>query len=115
MIYEGEDELICDFAETYGVFDYKALPLSTAATLAAGLSGDSRIKRKLLGLKVSIKELMLALIVDELNIANWQRSGGKGSLPKSLAEKLSSDQDEDELEVFDSPEDYEKWRKSLYE
>lgn len=43
MILTDEDALICDFAETYNVLDYRALPLRTAATLASGLRADARI------------------------------------------------------------------------
>ena len=35
-------------AETYGVYDLRALPLQTAAVLAQGLRADSRIMTKLI-------------------------------------------------------------------
>ena len=47
MIETDESALICDFAETYHIYDYRALPVSYAATLAYGLRGDSRIRLKL--------------------------------------------------------------------
>ena len=47
MIETDEPALICDFAETYHIYDYRALPVSYAATLAYGLRGDSRIRLKL--------------------------------------------------------------------
>lgn len=43
MIATDEDALICDLAETYHVFDYRGLPLKTAAALASGLRNDARI------------------------------------------------------------------------
>ena len=47
MIETDESALICDFAETYHIYDYRALPVPDAATLAYGLRGDSRIRLKL--------------------------------------------------------------------
>lgn len=47
MIETDESALICDFAETYHIYDYRALPVSYAATLAYGLRSDSRIRLKL--------------------------------------------------------------------
>ena len=37
MLNAGEDELVCDFAETYHILDLRALPVPLAATLAWGL------------------------------------------------------------------------------
>ena len=111
MIYEGEDELICDFAETYRRYDYRALPQSLAATLAAGLSDDSRIKRKLVGQRVTTETVLLSLIVDEINFLLWQNSGCSGSQPKRLTDKLLGE--DEEMMIFDSPEAYEEWRNTL--
>ena len=33
MIASSEDALVCDMAETYGVFDYRALPVPLLAKL----------------------------------------------------------------------------------
>ena len=44
MINLSEYALICDFAETYHIFDYRSLPVKLAATLSAGLRDDSRSK-----------------------------------------------------------------------
>ena len=44
MVASDEDALICDFAETYHILDYKALPLKLRATLASGLRDSSRSK-----------------------------------------------------------------------
>lgn len=43
MIATDQDALICDMAETYGIFDLQALPVATLATLAVGLRENSRI------------------------------------------------------------------------
>lgn len=38
----GEDRLICDFAETYHILNWREIPVRTAAILARGLPDDSR-------------------------------------------------------------------------
>lgn len=51
MIADGEDELICDLAETYQILHYRTIALPLLATLAAGLREDSRIRKKQSGVK----------------------------------------------------------------
>lgn len=68
MILLDEDALICDFAETYHVFDYRALPASLAATLAVGLRDNSRIKMRISDRKASIDTIILAGIMDRLSV-----------------------------------------------
>ena len=65
MIHEDEDALICDFAETYQIYDYRSLPVKMAATLAAGLRDDSRIA-KTTEAKASTTNTILAIIADHL-------------------------------------------------
>ena len=93
MIKTDEESLICDFAETYSIYNYKSLPLKLVATLASGLSADSRIKRKLSGLNHSIDTLLLACIVDRLSLLLWRdtKDASKGkNKPESLYELLTS-------------------------
>lgn len=74
MLKTDEDALICDFVETYGVFDWRSLPLRLAATLAAGLPDTSRSVRKLSGMEHPFERYLLAGIYDALRVANWQRT-----------------------------------------
>lgn len=37
MVAVDEEALICDFAETYNILDWRELPCRTAAILASGL------------------------------------------------------------------------------
>lgn len=60
------DELICDFAETYHIYDWRGLPLNLAAILAGGLPEFSRSKMKLRGERATIDQLLLARICDLL-------------------------------------------------
>lgn len=118
MIKTDEESLICDFAETYSIYNYKSLPLKLVATLASGLSGDSRIKRKLSGLNHSIDTLLLACIVDRLSLLLWRdtKDASKGkNKPESMYELLtSSNKDVSESHnSFTSGKDFEKERQRI--
>lgn len=71
MVADGEDELICDFAQFYHVLSWRALPLSLAAVLAAGLPADSRCKLRRSGLTEPLSTILLARIGDQLETWLW--------------------------------------------
>lgn len=71
MIGIGEDLLICDFAETYRIYDYKQLPVPYAAILAVGLRDNSRIKMKMAETKGTFEERMLTMIYDIVNVIRY--------------------------------------------
>ena len=103
--------LICDLAETYGIYDYKAMKPSLVATLAVGLPESSRVMRKYSKLTLTIDQMLLAMIEDSLNGLIW-RLGGKKSRkrPKSIFKMLTEPKKEkDELMTFRTPEDFESW------
>lgn len=77
MMRDDEDALICDFAETYHIYDLRSLPLSLVATLAAGLGDNSRIVRKTTEAKASTTNTLLAIIADRLGIIQMMLSGEK--------------------------------------
>lgn len=110
MIRTDENALICDFAETYHILDYRALSLKTAAALASGLPEDSRIMMKITGRRVDAKTLLLAGILDRLTTLAWFKTedGHKGrNRPESVLEKLSGkpeNEKKDDFMVFDSPD-----------
>lgn len=119
MIDLDEDALICDLAETYQVYDYKQLPLSTVAVFAYGLKDDSRIKQLLSDQIAPVERLLLASIVDRLSMLLWIQSkdGQKGvNRPTSLTDFFIKKEKEDtrEFMTFESPEDYEAYRKQLF-
>lgn len=68
MIAVDENLFICDMAQTYHVLDYKALPVPLLAVLASGLGYDSRIKRKIAGMREIPQEVLLAHIADNLKL-----------------------------------------------
>ena len=55
--------------------------------------------------------MLLAMLVDGVNISIWQRAGGKKSKkPMSIFKKLTEkDKPKDELMSFRTPEAYEAW------
>lgn len=117
MIRTDETALICDLAETYGVLDYRALPLRTVAALSSGLRDSSRIKMKISGQRIDSETALLAAVVDRLSMLVWSRTkdAAKGrNKPESLLQKLISGRQEEEKKdymVFRTPEDFEAARK----
>ena len=114
MIKVGENELICDLAETYHIYNYRLMPPSTVAIFCIGLRDDSRIKMKLSGTKVPSNILLLSGIVDRLNLLLWTKTkdAEKGiNKPKSILDHLYNK--ESDVSAFTSGEDFEKERKRL--
>ena len=117
MINENEDALICDLAETYGIYDYRSLPARTVATLAVGLRGDSRIKMHLSGEALSFEQLMMVKIYDLLNWIAWTKTKkaekGQG-LPERLEDRIRKQiLEKSDVVQFESGEDFEKERNRL--
>lgn len=116
MIATDEDALICDFAETYHIYDYRSLPLKLASILAAGLRDDSRIKTILSGQGVSTETLLQAAMVDALNLLVWSKTkeAQKGrNRPASIVEKLTTKKPESEIVGFDTVEAFNAAREEL--
>ena len=119
MLDLDEDALICDLAETYGIFDYESLPVQTVATLSIGLRGDSRIKLVAAGTKLSITDTLLATVADYLALILWTKTkdGSKNrNRPKSIREALENGNKKDnDIVGFSTPEEFEAMRASLLE
>lgn len=116
MISTGKSELICDLAETYGIYDYRSLPASTAATLAAGLREDSRIKTKQRGYKAEDDTKVLIGHVYDRLVDVLYRLGAYKKHPKSLAMELMGIEEgtaKKELRAYSSGEAFEKARNRL--
>lgn len=112
MIAADRDKLVCDLAETYGVFDMGALPVRTLAALASGLRADSRIKMHLSGSAVPQAELLLAAAVDRLSLLVWARTedGRNGvNRPRSMVGILTGrEQSPPQDQGFDTAADFER-------
>ena len=117
MIRVDETALICDFAETYHIYDWRRLPLQTAASLASGLRLDSRIMMRRSGMTIPLNTLLLATAVDRLGLLLWlqTKDGSKGrNRPTLIIQKLQKSE-EDDVVGFASGKDFERERKWILE
>lgn len=108
------DELVCDMAEVYSVYEWRSLPLVTAATLAQGLPASSRVMRKLSGGLPEAETMLLAMIVDRLGHIAWMFSedGSKrANHPPYILEAITDRTPKQDLsEGFDSGDAFfEAW------
>lgn len=117
MATVDEAALTCDFAETYQIYDWRALPATYAAILAAGLRESSRIKMRLSGSKLAAEQLLLASIADHVRILVWQNTtdGHSGENPPQsmLSLMLNPDVNDSESEGFTSPDEFNAWRQTM--
>ena len=117
LMRQNEDAVICDLAETYGIYDYRQHSPIFIATLVAGLDQDSRIARAQLGIPVKLSLLMSASIADRLALLLWAQTedAQKGrNRPESLVESLL-DKPEEKIMGFDSGEAFERARRAILE
>jgi len=94
MMNFDEDALICDLAETYHIFDYRSLPVKLVATLSAGLRDDSRIKLRAAGSKVTLNEMLLAMIADRIEMFKYgfsEDAKHRRNVPISVLEELTGE------------------------
>lgn len=105
-------------AESYGIFDFWALPVKTAAALAAGLRPFSRIWGKMHGLNIPLDAFLLASIHDNVRMLWWAQTEDatkNQNRPQSITEILMGpreDESESEVVSFDDGEDFtNEWNK----
>ena len=120
MIQTDEDALICDLAETYGIFDYRQLPVDQVAVFAFGLRDDSRIKLAMTNSKVPFETFLLAGVLDRLSALVWFKTtdGQKGiNKPVMVAQELTGKTKAKESKemIFDSGKDFEEYRQQILE
>lgn len=118
MLRKCRNELICDFAETYHIYELGSLPLSTVAILADGLRDTSRTKMKLTGARVAPDLLLLAHAVDRLGLLIWKdtKDGRRNrNRPDSFVEMMlgESNTKKRKADVFNSFEDFERARNRI--
>lgn len=78
MLCVDRDALLCDLAETYHIFDLRALPVTTLAALSFGLRDDSRIKMKIAGVKYVPSYILLASICDNISMLRYNLLASEG-------------------------------------
>lgn len=115
------DELTCDMAETYGIFDIKRVPVQLLATLAVGLRDDSRVKRAASNTTCSDEIILLASIADSLRWIVWSKTedgANNRNRPASIMDyytKSRKQEDESDFESFGSPDEFWQWARSVTE
>lgn len=80
------------------------------ATLACGLSEDSRSKRRLTGARIKLDTLLIASLVDRVSVLAWRqtRDGQRGKRPpESVVRMLLAPPKVREELAFDSIEAFE--------
>jgi hypothetical protein len=105
----SEDDIICDLAETYQIYDYKQLPLFQVAIFVCGLREDSRIMIRNSGQKISLDKFMKASMVDSLNFLAWSKTkdAQKGhNQPKKFVDVLLGKNENNEIKKFQSGEEF---------
>lgn len=116
MVATDEDALICDLAETYGVMDWRSLPVKRAATLAAGLRSDARIVQKMSGMNISIDTMLRAYAADKIAFIAWSKTKDaqhNAGRPESVLKLLLGKKDDESYAGFDTPEEFEAWRAKM--
>lgn len=116
MVSFDKDALICDFAETYHIFNIWDFDVDYIAILAWGLRNDSRIKMSMSGQSVPLKTMLSAMIVDNTNWLVWSKTKDaehNRNKPKSIMEMLTPKQKTANYQEFDSPNDFLRYRKQI--
>lgn len=104
-------------AEIYGVFDWRALPLRTAATLAAGLGPGSRCEGARWGLRVPLRDFLTARIADRLALFLRHVTQSDDNPRLISNEMLCSEKnaaEEENAGFFETAEDFEAWREKQF-
>lgn len=115
LIEYCEDELICDFAETYHIYDIYALNMDYVAKLASGLRNYSRSIMKMSEQKLNPYENLLALIVDRLCVLVWQNTsdGHKGCNMPTFYDDLINPKDNEKCVGFKTGAEFmEAWNNA---
>ena len=110
MLQIDRGAFICDMAETYHIFNYKALPVDLLVTLTSGLRENSRIRCKMANLPISMDTFFIAGIYDLVSLLWWgqteagheNRNRPDGLLPLLLGKK----EEEKKLETYSSGDDF---------
>lgn len=106
-------------AETYHIFDIRALSAKLLATLCAGLPDNCRVKRAMSEVPVDLDTMLLASIADSLRLLVWtQTKDGKKNRhqPKSILNQLyyANKQSDNDIPItFRSSDDFEAARARI--
>lgn len=110
MLSVDRDAVVCDLAETYHVLDYRSLPVTTLATLCAGLHDDSRIKMKLMDMQRIAPSITYVHMADTLTMILHALIGDKNK-PTLYQDIMTGKQTKKKSTGFSSIEEFEEARK----
>lgn len=120
MLKTDKDALICDLAETYGIYDMGLLPVKTVAALAFGLGDGSRSKLALRGERYPLETILLAVIADGVNYIRWSKTQAAADNPNNPPDRFLNDMlgvpqpgDSDRCRTFKTAADFEAARKKI--
>lgn len=111
-----KDEMICDLAEVYGIYDYKGLSVSMLTALVFGLGDSSRVKKALTGNKVGLETYLLGYIADSLAFIAWAQTDDakKGrNKPKRIIDLWSAKEEKTDYIGYESAEAFESARANI--
>lgn len=111
----SRNELICDLAETYNIYDYRRVPGRLLGILVAGLGADSRIGKKVNGVRGSVSDVLLAQILDGVRFLCWAQTedGRKGRhRPHSIASDFFVSEDKTKVKKV-TIDDYNRIRSKV--
>ena len=109
-------DFICDLAETYGIYDYRKVPVHLLGTYAAGLGHNTRIGMKRRGVTAPADVILLAQLYELILTIAWSFKKKKESLPKTpLDEFIVGEKAETkkELKGFSSANAFEQERQKI--
>lgn len=108
--------MICDLAQYYNIYNYEQLAFNKLAVFVFGLPNDSRIKKKLSGLKIDLNTVMIAGVLDRLSMILYSIAGSKGSKkPETLTDTLLGNKKTKEKKPngYVSGKEFEKRRQEI--
>lgn len=111
-----KSDLICDLAETYGIHDYRKVPVHMLGTFAAGLGHDSRIGMKRRGVKAHADVFILAQLYELIFTIAWRLAGKDEELPELPIDEFiigGREKAKKELKGYTSANDFKEARKKI--
>lgn len=103
-------------AQYYHIVEWEGLPVQKQAALVYGLPDHSRVKVRIKGGKYLSKEVLLAMLVDNTAHLIWMQSedaqNGRNR-PKSILAAMLGEKEDNDVEAFDTPEDFERERDRI--
>ena len=116
MLRLDRDALICDLAETYNIYDLRAVPVSTLARLSCGLREDSRIKLKMKGAKAPMETILLMAILDDVRWLRWSKTKDaqkNKNMPESVLQSFLGKKERPKITAFRTAEEFERRRAEI--